>query len=500
MRVARAAPDPEVWRDEARALLAAGVAPHEVLWQAPGETAALFAAPPSDRTGTVTSTARVPRRFVALADDAVLHRAPGAHASLYRVLWRLTHGEPHLLGDAVDPDVRAVVSRAQQVRRDIHDMHAFVRFRELADGRFCAWYAPAHHIVRRTSGFFAERFAVMAWAILTPDESVAWDGAALQFGPGVPRHAAPTVDDPLEDVWRTYYAAIFNPARANPRVLRQHLPTHRWSSLPEASLIPDLLARAAPRVGGMLGGGEHVPRSRELPVLRAAAATCTACELCGPATQTVFGEGPVGAALVLVGEQPGDREDLAGRPFVGPAGAVLDAALADAGIPRGEVYLTNAVKHFRFLPRGERRIHQRPTADQIRACRPWVAAELAAIAPRVVVCLGATAAQSLIGSRFQISKQRGVDVATAWAPHLIATHHPAAILRVDPAHRPRYEAELRADLRRSAQLARESLEQVVVGGDPLDLGGRDGAGLEQAGEGALERDHPGVAPGLDRGR
>lgn len=444
----RAQADIATWRDEMRALLAANVAPADVAWVAPGGPGLLFEEPAAFAKGS--GVARVPKRFVAIAEDAVLHREPGAHALAYRVLWRLTHGEHDLLDDAADVDVRALVLRAKAVHRDLHKMHAFVRFRQVDDERFVAWYQPDHHIVERAaSEFFVERFASMRWSILTPEVSAHWDGDTLAFGPGVPRHEAPAADA-YEEMWKTYYASIFNPARVNPRVMRQHMPARYWPSLPESALVPELMARAAPRVDAMLDA--QVPTARSLPVLREAAAGCSACELCGPATQTVFGEGPADARLVLVGEQPGDTEDLAGRPFVGPAGEVLDGALAAAGIDRRGVYLTNAVKHFRFLPRGKKRLHQRPTADQVRACKPWLAAELQTITPRVVVCLGATAAQSLIGSRFKITQERGKDVATKWAEHLVATHHPAAILRVDPADRARYEAELVADLRRAHAL------------------------------------------------
>jgi uracil-DNA glycosylase len=450
--VRRASTDIAVWRDEMRALLSAGIAPADVAWVAPGGPGLLFDEPLAK--GSLPGTARVPKRFVGIAEDAVLHREPGAHALAYRVLWRLTHGEHALLDDAADPDVRALVLRAKAVHRDLHKMHAFVRFRQVDDEdgapRFVAWYQPDHHIlVRAAEEFFVARFASMQWSILTPDASAHWDGEALAFGPGVPRHQAPAADA-YEEMWKTYYASIFNPARVNPRVMRQHMPSRYWPSLPESALVPELMARAAPRVDVMLDA--KVPAARSLPVLRDAAVHCSACELCGPATQTVFGEGPQDARLVLVGEQPGDVEDTVGRPFVGPAGEVLDHALAAAGIERGSVYVTNAVKHFRFLPRGKQRLHQRPTADQVRACKPWLAAELQTIAPRVVVCLGATAAQSLIGSRFKITQERGRDVATKWAEHLVATHHPAAILRVDAADRDRYQAELIADLARARHL------------------------------------------------
>jgi DNA polymerase len=387
----------------------------------------------------------------------VLHRDPSTHALLYRLLWRITHGERGVLDDAADPDVRTIAVRAKQVRNDIHRMHAFVRFRlvETDQGEhYIAWHAPDHFVLPAAAPFFVERFGAMRWSILTPDASAHWDRESLTFGPGVPRHQAPT-EDALEDLWRTYYASTFNPARVNPKLHAQHVPARFRAAMPESSIIPALLEQASTRVDAMVDhAAAYVPATTSLPVLRDAARACMACELCGPATQTVFGEGPADARLVLVGEQPGDKEDLAGRPFIGPAGAVLDAALADAGIDRSSVYLTNAVKHFRFLPRGKTRLHQRPTADQIRTCKPWVAAELRALQPQVVVCLGATAAQSLVGSRFRITQERGRVLTTSWADHLIATHHPAAILRVEPDLAPRYEAELRADLRAAAALLR----------------------------------------------
>ena len=173
----------------------------------------------------------------------------------------------------------------------------------------------------------------------------------------------------------------------------------------------------------------------DFAALRAAAEGCTRCELHRKATQTVFGQGPRGASVALVGEQPGDQEDKAGEPFVGPAGKLLDRALREAGIPREEVYLTNVVKHFRFEQRGKRRIHQRPRTEQVRACRPWLDAELRLLAPEVLVILGATAAQALLGSSFRITKHRGEVV--AWEElSLIPTVHPSAILRTPDERRP----------------------------------------------------------------
>jgi uracil-DNA glycosylase len=171
------------------------------------------------------------------------------------------------------------------------------------------------------------------------------------------------------------------------------------------------------------------PTRISLTRVRDEAKDCRACDLWKHATQTVFGEGPKKAALMLIGEQPGDAEDLSGHPFVGPAGHLLDRALADAGIDRAAVYLTNVVKHFKFEPRGKRRIHKKPRVSEIGACRPWLDAEIALVQPRVIVCLGATAAQALLGPQFKVTARRGVFVASPLAPRVLATVHPSSILR-----------------------------------------------------------------------
>src|SRR2546421_1122581 len=172
-----------------------------------------------------------------------------------------------------------------------------------------------------------------------------------------------------------------------------------------------------------------IPDQLSLPSLKEAAASCQACDLHETGTQTVFGEGAVGAMVMFVGEQPGDREDLAGKPFVGPAGQLLDEALARAGIDRPRVYVTNAVKHFKWKPQGKRRLHQKPNATEIAACRPWLDAEIATVRPRLIVCLGATAAQALLGASFTVSIDRGRGTERPGLPPIIATVHPSAILR-----------------------------------------------------------------------
>jgi DNA polymerase len=172
-----------------------------------------------------------------------------------------------------------------------------------------------------------------------------------------------------------------------------------------------------------------VPATTSIRALSAAAHECRGCDLYKNATQVVFGEGPKRARVMFVGEQPGDQEDRQGEPFVGPAGALLDKALADAGIPRAEVYVTNAVKHFKWEPRGKRRIHKKPRVSEIKACRPWLEAELRAVKPAVVVCLGATAAQSVLGTQFKLMQHRGEVLPSSLADQVVATIHPSAVLR-----------------------------------------------------------------------
>jgi len=178
-----------------------------------------------------------------------------------------------------------------------------------------------------------------------------------------------------------------------------------------------------------MGAEEFLPDQPTIDRMRAAAADCKGCDLWRAATQTVFGEGSDHATLMLVGEQPGDREDIEGKPFVGPAGRVLDTALESAGIPRAQVYLTNAVKHFRWVRRGKRRLHEKPNSQQVRACRPWLEAEVKAVKPRLMVLLGATAAQAVLGPTFRVTRDRGKVLETPLGIAGLATVHPSSILR-----------------------------------------------------------------------
>ena len=201
---------------------------------------------------------------------------------------------------------------------------------------------------------------------------------------------------------------------------------------------------------------EFLPTSRSLSALKTASRTCKGCDLYRNATQTVFGEGNATARVILVGEQPGDKEDLTGEPFVGPAGVLLDRALALAGIDRKQAYLTNAVKHFKWEPRGKKRIHKKPATLEIAACRPWLDAEIEALHPDVIICLGATAAQSLLGKDFKVTKRRGELIEGEGAPYLLATVHPSSILRAPDAEKRHQEfSAFVADLKVAAKLLRK---------------------------------------------
>lgn len=593
------------FRREARRLLNEGIEPAAVQWHVANAVEGdLFA----DATDPVTSGAAavsdaaaaragsagtqqiepvdttprvpVPAFFLSLCERALLHADPGRFGLLYRLLWRLVH-EPGLRHDPLDADRMQAEQMARAVRRDMHKMTAFVRFRPVgdrigddpavdanadanadadidfkadadievgaeagsgtdgdasADGdveaqafvngdagyeavaeldartladadadaaddaeviRHVAWFEPGHHIVRATAPFFARRFAQMRWAILTPEACVRWDGRRLEFGPGARRDEAPRADA-AEQLWLTYYASIFNPARLKLKMMQKEMPRRYWKNLPEAVLIQPLAAAAAERSGRMVEQGASEPLRRrpaastalrldrrgavaaasastaavgaatsdmsdaapELPgidmtrtssssslgatliaivpatsleELKSGTEACRACPIGALATQSVPGVGPPDARLMLVGEQPGDQEDLRGAPFVGPAGQLLDRGLRQLGWPRDTLYLTNAVKHFKYELRGKRRIHKSPAQQEISACLHWLENEIGLVRPAAAVALGATAARALMGRPVAVTRERGQWLTRSDGLRVLITLHPSALLRMDPA-------------------------------------------------------------------
>jgi len=451
------------FRAGARRLIARGVPPDGVVWQV-GGTPGLFDAEEASGEDAPFS---LPRAVAGLIPSVVPHRDPERYALLYALIWRVLHGERALMEVASDPLVHRLGQMRKAIGRDLHKMHAFLRFRRTEiEGRewFVAWFEPDNHILEAAAPFFVERFRSLAWSILTPEGSAHWDGA-LTFGPPGRREDAPE-SDPFEAGWRDYYENTFNPARTNLRAMRAEMPKKYWRNMPETAAIPGLVRRAAGRTEAMIERPPQMPVKRD-PVRAVAAmadqnpvsldelnAIISRSEPLVPgATQAVLGEGPPGASIAFVGEQPGDQEDLQGRPFVGPAGQLLSRALEEAGLTRSDTYLTNAVKHFKFTLRGKRRIHEKPTAGEVSHYRWWLDRELEFVKPRIVVALGATAVLALTGKAIPVTRARGpADFGRAFQGFV--TVHPSYLLRLpdEGAKRQAYAAFV-DDLRRARDLA-----------------------------------------------
>lgn len=446
--------DFEGWRNQARVMAAACIPPERIVWSADrqGERD-LFGAADRD-TAPIPAARRSVRAntaFLRLAGSVVLHNDPARFALLYRLLWRL-QDDPHLMEKAADRDVHRLTIMMGHVRRDIHKMRAFVRFRaiEEPDGvdRYVAWFEPDHHVLRANADFFLNRFASQRWSILTPDLCLHWDGEVLTETSGSTRNDAPA-EDAAEELWQRYYASIFNPARLKVAMMVKEMPRRYWKNLPEARLIPELIAGAQAREAVMVaqGGGvfpEKPPSTFE--EIAEGISTCRRCPIGCNGTRAVPGEGPEQAQLLIVGEQPGDQEEQEGRPFVGPAGQLLDEHLNQAGFDRPLIRVTNAVKHFKFEQRGKRRIHQNPTAGEIDHCRWWLDAERQLVKPVIILALGASAGRAILGRTPSIGRERGRAIALPENSRLWLTVHPSYLLRVDIAVRHREEKRFQTDL------------------------------------------------------
>lgn len=448
--------DFEGWREAARDLCRRPIPPDAVEWSVAGASPSLFGGETfriADK-GCVTDGRRVSvsRRFISLARRVTCHSDPQRFARLYTLLFRM-QGRPNLLDNPADEDVRWLLSTDKAIRRDVHKFHAFVRFRkvgECADGReqFAAWFEPTHFTTELSAPFFQRRFPNMDWLIVTPHRSAIWNGRILSFGAGGRRSDVPAADA-VEDQWRAYFQSIFNPARLKIGAMLSEMPKKYWRNMPEAALIPGMIKEAQCRTNKMQASAvtpanpladrlaDRTPETREaqrapstLAALEGALDDCRRCPLYRDASQAVPGEGPLDARLMIVGEQPGDAEDIAGQPFVGPAGQLLDDALLAAGIDRTAAYVTNAVKHFKFKTRGKRRIHARPRVGEIDACRWWLDIERELIRPDMIIALGATAARGLLGRSVKVSDVRGKTLTLPDGAQLMVTIHPSYLLRL----------------------------------------------------------------------
>lgn len=454
----------ETWRNTARPWLAAGHKADEIRWHGTAsELTERAARPDAASTSPTRSELRLPRPLMSLLQNLACFRHDSRWELMYRLTWRVLYENPHLLADPADPDIANALSMDRAVRRDIHKMHAFVRFREIRAGEepaYFAWFEPQQEILEPGAKFFVKRFPNLRWTIATPDGAALWDKESLQFV--APQFAG---DRPAEDaqevLWRTYYHSICNVARINPTAMQREMPKHYWRNLPEATEIAGLMKEGHAKFAARHSEGDHETFTEAKSLQRSLAQvhipaegvhTCRACDIWKNATQAVEGEGPPSAKLMLVGEQPGDEEDLQGRPFVGPAGQVLNEALTAAGIERREIYITGAVKHFKWEPRGKRRLHKKPSTAEIRICNIWLQGEIETLKPTVIVALGASALSALHGKSMSIEAARQMDLTHSAGARILATYHPAAILRADRERASLLRAALVEDLKRASEL------------------------------------------------
>lgn len=435
----KAGADVEGFRKAVRWLVAEKINPADVSWRSCGGDEELAFRKVNDHPEIL-----LPAGVGPLAKLVVCHDDPERYGLLYSLIWRIVHGERGLLEVASDPLVHRLARMRKSVAREIHKMHAFLRFQNVATGsreRFVAWFEPQHFILDEAAPFFVSRFPSFEWSILTPIGSLHWDRRRLTAGGPASRPDLTHPQDEFEKGWVDYYRSTFNPARLNTNLMRSEMPKRYWKNMPEARAIGDMVRHASSRTEDMFNAGASVSakRSPERALHRAASSAPASLHALNKiimasepfvtgGTKAVLGEGPMRPALAFVGEQPGDQEDLEGRPFVGPAGKVFDRALAASGISREQCYVTNAVKNFKYQERGKRRLHQTPTHGEIKHYRWWLQEELKLVEPQFVVALGASAAFALTGRPVKIADDRGFATFDA-GPGLI-TIHPSFILRL----------------------------------------------------------------------
>jgi DNA polymerase len=400
--------DWEGWRKAARSLVLAGVSPEEVRWATRSHDEE------GDPLQEGTGSFAVSRSLVSLAALAIQAREPARFDLLYRLVWDANAGKPD------EPDMHRAQGLALAVRAEAHRMRTHVRYLPVEDGnrtRYLGWYEPGHFVLEANAQLIARRFPELAFAIVTPDGAAHWDGDELRFSAGATRTTMHD-DDSLLHWWQAHHATLLRDARVGTAVPEAEALDEAPRSPDRAALGPVVLPMHADK-----GLHEAIDEASD----------CRRCHLYDHATQTVFGEGPAHARVVFVGEQPGDQEDVIGRPFVGPAGQIMDRAMEEAGVDRRTIYITNAVKHFKFEPRGKRRIHKTPEAPEIQACRFWLDVELVRLRPKLVVAMGGTAARAVLGRTVTIGRERGRPIEGPDGQAVFVTVHPSFLLRVPDA-------------------------------------------------------------------
>ena len=415
------------WRRATRAFVLAGVAPADLTWSVGGDGGD----GPPDAGGAFTLS----RMLVALAAQAFQAREPERFGLLYTLVWRAHRGELDL-GDAGDLDLRLARRWALAVRADAHRMRTLIRYARLDhDAHFIGWYEPDHFVLEANARLQARREPDSRFTIVTPDGTAHLSQAGLRFTAGLRN---PGDDDTLIAWWDAHRDTLLQDA-------------HEGGGLPEAEEldeVPRPLDR--PSLGPIVLAERQTSATKDLA---REARGCERCALYGPATQTVFGEGPRDARVLFIGEQPGDQEDIIGRPFVGPAGQLLDEALEEVGIDRRRVLISNAVKHFKFTPRGRRRIHQSPVAPGDRRLPLLARRGTRRVNPTLIVLLGGSAGRAVLGRPVTVTRERGRPFGLPDGGTAFLTVHPSYLLRQpDEASRAREYAAFVRDLRAVKEL------------------------------------------------
>lgn len=484
------------WRRAARELLRQGIEPERIEWvewvectSGSSGNAGPHSAdiPDSSTAAPPVAAPAIPRELLARLKTAACYRAPDRWSLLYRILWRWTHGERHVV-DPQDRDGALLDQRIRSVEHETADLVLLTLFRRrdpsMGLPEFVGWYEPHHDQLERAAARFAERMGDSTWMLATPQGAAFWNGMLLRSGgpaadngghaarprsasqqPNPP--AAPvlppgamageaTTSEPTEALWLAYYASVFNAAPAP-------VPLRYWRTPPAGPPLPAHLARERSRLGAQSGtvtvpAMPPVEYSAVTPPLREPTgplSTCRRCALWRNAKQAVAGAGPVQAAIMAVGEQPGEDENQSGAPFSGPAGQLLDTVLARAGLDRAALYLTYAVKHYKWETLDQQRVHRTPAPREVEACHYWLEQELAQVAPRVVVTLGATALKALTGAHVNLSEYLGQTIDHG-GRLIVPTWHPSYALKMaDGRLREDIVAGMVAAFGRAARLAME---------------------------------------------
>ncbi|WP_250510237.1 UdgX family uracil-DNA binding protein [Caballeronia sp. GACF4] len=448
------------WRSAARTLLMEGARPEDVVWLESDSSATVFGSidgpPPGPENPGAPKPVKIAREFLAMLATAACYRTPARWMFLYKVLWRWTQGDRAVVSPD-DPDGQRLQHMIEAVEAEENEMRRVLRFRHrdssLGPPEFISWCEPVHDLLEHAAMHFATRMGSATWMIATPHGAAFWDGALLRvdrtsdpeekpmdFGDTAMSGEAVS-GDAIEALWLAYYESTFTSAVENAAEVASHMPVRYWKSPENQRADPTLISRADPysrrdRHPRNVPADMEVALNTDLEPLQGTSLkeppsldACKRCSLWRNATQAVPGIGPANARVMLVGEQPGDNEDREGKPFVGPAGKLLDEAIGEAQLARETLYLTNAVKHFKFDPHGDERQHVAPGQREREACRFWLEEELTRIAPKVVVALGATALKALTGHRTALSEYLGKTIEHK-GRIVVPTYHPSYLLRL----------------------------------------------------------------------